>query len=117
MIGYEVEPLLPFALNDAVIDCIVTKEIREEKSSEVLVAAVQNQYIAQHLALFEAAGVQPEKVTIDLFAFYGLYRLIPAYAQQKGGIVLMEIEPQSTRMAYIYDGQLRFIRTLAKRTP
>lgn len=114
VIGYEVEPLLPFSLNDAVIDCIVTKEIPEENSSEILVAAVQNQYIAQHLALFEAAGVQPDKVTIDLFALYGLYKLIPSYAQQQGGIVLLEIEPQSIRMAYIYNGQLRFIRTLPK---
>lgn len=114
VIGFEVEPLLPFSLHDAVIDCIITKEIAEEKSSEVLVAAVQNQYMAQHLALFEAAGVQPEQVTIDLFALYGLYSLIPAYAHQKGGIVLMDIEAQSTRMAYLYDGQLRFIRSLPK---
>jgi type IV pilus assembly protein PilM len=114
VIGFEVEPLLPFSLNDAVIDCIITKENKEEKSSEVLVGAVQNQYVAQHLALFEAAGVQPEQVTIDLFALYGLYKMIPAYANQKGGIVLLEIESQSTRMAYIYDGQLRFIRTLSK---
>ena len=114
IIGFEVEPLLPFSLNDAVIDCIVTKELPDEKSSEVLVAAVQNQYIAQHLALFESAGVQPEQVTIDLFALYGLYKLIPAYAHLKGGVVLMDIEPQSTRMAYLYDGQLRFIRTLNK---
>lgn len=114
VIGYEVEPLLPFSLQDAVIDCIVTKENKEEKSSEVLVAAVQNQYMAQHLALFEAAGAQPEKVTIDLFALYGLYSIIPAYSAQKGGTVLLEIEPQATRMAYIYDGQLRSIRTLPK---
>lgn len=114
VIGYEVEPLLPFSLNDAVIDCIITKEIPEENSSEILVAAVQNQYMAQHLALFEASGVQPDRVTIDLFAFYGLYKFIPMYAQQPGGIVLFEIEPQSTRMAYLYNGQLRFIRTLPK---
>lgn len=114
VIGFEVEPLLPFSLNDAAIDCIITKENGTENSSEVLVGAVQNQYMAQHLALFEAAGVQPEQVTIDLFALYGLYKMIPAYAQQKGGIVLLEIEAQSTRMAYIYDGQLRFIRTLSK---
>jgi type IV pilus assembly protein PilM len=114
VIGYEVEPLLPFPLQDSVIDCIVTKELPEEKSSEVLVAAVQNQYMAQHLALFEAAGVQPEKVTIDIFALYGLYKIIPMYGDQKGAVVLLEIEPSGTRMAYIYDGQLRFIRTLPK---
>lgn len=114
VIAYEVEPLLPFSLADAVIDCIVTKEIKEENSSIVLVAAVQNQYVAAHLALFQAAGVQPDQIVIDLFALYGLYVMIPSYAQQPGGIVLLETETQSTRMAYIYDGQLRFIRTLPK---
>jgi len=114
IIAYEVEPLLPFALSDAVIDCIVTKEIPEEKSSEVLVAAVQNQYIAQLIALFAAAQANPEKITIDFFALYGLFKLIPAYAQQKGGIVLLDIEPHETRIAYMYDQQLRFIRTLPK---
>lgn len=114
VISYEVEPLLPFTLQDAVIDCIITKENREENSSEILVAAVQNQVLAQHLALFEAAGAQPEKVTIDMFALYGLYSIIPTYAHLKNGVVLLEIEPQTTRMAYIYNGQLRFIRTLQK---
>lgn len=114
VIAYEVEPLLPFSINDAVIDCIVTKELKEENSSIVLVAAVQNQYIAAHLALFEAAGVQSDQIVIDLFALYGLYLMIPSYAQQPGGVVLLETEIQSTRMAYIYDGQLRFIRTLPK---
>lgn len=114
VISYEVEPLLPFSLHDAVIDCIITKENKEENSSEILVAAVQNQYIAHHLALFEAAGAQPEKVTIDMFALYGLYSIIPAYANLKGGVVLLEIEAQSTRMAYVYNGQLKFIRTLPK---
>ncbi len=114
IIAYEVEPLLPFSVNDAVIDCIITKEIPEEKSSEVLIAAVQNQYVAQHISLFEMAGVQPERVTIDLFALYGLYRLIPAYANQPGGIVLFEIEHQTSRLAFIYNGQLRLIRSMPK---
>ena len=106
---------MPFSLQDAVIDCIITKEIPEEKSSEVLVAAVQNQYMAQHLALFEAAGVQPEKVTIDLICI--LWAYIASFLHmrnKKAALYLLEIEPQSTRMAYIYDGQLRFIRTLPK---
>ncbi len=106
---------MPFSLQDAVIDCIITKENSEEKSSEILVAAVQNQVIAQHLALFEAAGAQPEKVTIDMFALYGLYTKIPSYAQQKNGIVLLEIEPQTTRMAYIYNGQLQIYSHLCQR--
>jgi type IV pilus assembly protein PilM len=114
IIEHEIEPLLPFSLNDAVIDFIVTKENAEEKSSEVLVAAVQNQYIAQHLALFDMVGISPEVVTVDLIALYGFYKQIPAYESLAGGIVLLEMEPYITRMIYIYDGQLRLIRTINK---
>src|SRR6266446_2485272 len=54
VIGFEIEPLLPFALRDAVIDFIITREIPEEKSSEIMVTAVQKQHIVQHVAMFEA---------------------------------------------------------------
>lgn len=114
VVQYEIEPLLPFSLADAVVDFIITKENTEEKSSELLVAAVQNQYIAQHLALFEAAGVQPDVVTVDLIALYGLFKQIPAYANLQGGTVLLEIEPYTTRMVYLYNGQLRLVRTINK---
>ena len=40
VVGFEIEPLLPFALRDAVIDFIITKEIPEEKSSEIIITAV-----------------------------------------------------------------------------
>ncbi len=43
VIGFEIEPLLPFSLRDAAIDFIITREIPEEKSSEILVTAVQKQ--------------------------------------------------------------------------
>lgn len=114
IIGYEVEPLLPFPLQEAVVDCIVIREIPEEKSSEVLVAAVQNHFIASHLALFEAAGIQPEKVTLDFFALYGLYQCIPHYSDHQQTVALLEIEADGLRLAYIYQGKLRFIRSLSK---
>jgi Tfp pilus assembly PilM family ATPase len=33
VIDFEIEPLLPFAINDALVDFIITKELDEEKSS------------------------------------------------------------------------------------
>lgn len=114
VVEYEVEPLLPFALNDATIDFIVTKEIPEEHSSEVLVVAVQNQYIAHNLAIFESAGVQPKAITIDMIALYGLYKMHPVYSGQQGNTVLLDIEQSHTRLAYIYNGQLKAMRTIPK---
>ena len=114
VIGFEIEPLLPFPLREAVIDFIITREIPEEKSSEVLVTAVQKQQIAQHLAIFEAVGIRPEFITIDMIALYGLYKQVPAYKQLPGGSVLINITGNAIAIGLIINGQLKTVRTLPK---
>lgn len=114
VIAFELEPLIPFPLADAIIDFIITKEHPEEKSSEVLVCAVQKTHIIQHLQLFEAAGVNPNKIIVDFFALYGLYKQIPSYASLTGTVGLIDLGSQSTRIGLITNGQLRLIRTLNK---
>lgn len=114
VIGFEIEPLLPFSLRDAVVDFIITRNIPEEKSSEILVTAVQKHHIAQHLALFEAAGVNPNVITIDMIALYGLYRHIEAYKNLQGGTALINITGHSTAIAFMINGQLKTVRTLPK---
>ena len=81
VVQYEIEPLLPFAANDAVIDFIIPKAHPQEGSSEILVAAVQNQHIVSHLQLFQAAGIDPEIIFIDLFVLYELYKKMPSYVK------------------------------------
>ncbi|MEX0849594.1 MAG: pilus assembly protein PilM [Candidatus Dependentiae bacterium] len=112
VIDFEVEPLLPFSIANAVVDFIITKPITEQNSSEVLVAAVQKQYITQQLELFNQAGVHPEVITVDLFDLYGLYKQIPTYSKIKDNVTLIEINSEITKIAFITNGQLRFIRTL-----
>ncbi len=113
VVDFEVEPLLPFSIADAVVDFIIIGQNTEEKSSEVLVAAVQKQYIAQTLELFSQAGAQPEVISIDMFELYGFYQMIGSYRELTGGVTLLEINSTMTKLAYILDGQLRFIRTLS----
>jgi len=114
VINYEVEPLLPFSLDEAFIDFIITKEMPQENSSEVMVAAVQKSSVESHIALFKDAGVMPHKVVVDLFSLYSLYKKIPAYSNLTGGIALIDIGFSDTRIAYIYNGRLAFVRTLTK---
>ncbi|HLC06688.1 MAG TPA: pilus assembly protein PilM [Candidatus Babeliales bacterium] len=114
IVGFEIEPLLPFSLRDAAVDFIITREIPEEKSSEILVTAVQKQQIIQHLALFEAVGIKPEVITVDMISVYGLYKHIDAYKQLQGGTVLINITAHSTAIALMINGQLKTIRTLPK---
>lgn len=114
VLRYEVEPLLPFSLEDGVIDFIITKQLPEEKSSEIIVAAVQKMYVEQHIKLFEDAGVTPKKVFVDLLSLYSLYRKIPEYSDLKYGVALVDVGFSDTRIAYIHDGRLAFVRTLPK---
>jgi len=114
VVEYEVEPLLPFSAADALIDFIVTQEIPEEKSSEVMVVAAQRNAIEQHVAFFEQAGVSPSKVVVDLLSLYSLYKNIPAYADLKGSVVLVDIGFNVSRVAFINDGRLAFVRTIPK---
>lgn len=113
-IGFEIEPLLPFARRDAAIDFIITREIPEEKSSQVLVTAIQKQQIAQHIAMFEAIEKKPDVITVDMVAVYGFYKQITTYKQLQGGSVLINITGHSTAIALMIDGQLKTVRTLSK---
>jgi len=112
VIHFEVEPLLPFPIQDMIIDFIVTKRIQEEKTSEILVAAVQKSTIKQHLDMFEQAGIPVDTIVVDLFALYGLYNAIPQYRSLQGVISLVDFGLHTTKISYIYNKQLRFIRTL-----
>lgn len=114
IIGFEIEPLLPFSLREAAIDFVITRSIPEEKSSEILVTAVQKQQIVQHLEMFEAVGLKPEVITVDMISLYGLYKQIDAYKQLQGGTVLINITSYSTAIAFMVDGQLKTVRTLPK---
>lgn len=112
VIHFEVAPLLPFSANEAVIDFIITHVNEEEKSAQVLVAAAQKKHVSEHLALFEKAGYHPSKITVDMFALYGLYTQIPAYQSLTGSLALIDLNMHSTNIVTIVDSQLRIIRTL-----
>lgn len=114
IIAFEVEPLIPFPVQDAVIDFIITKTIPEEKSSHILVACVQKTYIADYIALFERAGTNLNTIVIDFFGLIGLLTAIPNYLSDNRSTVVVDFEYNSTKVAYINNGQIRFIRSIAQ---
>ncbi len=112
VLNFEIEGLLPFPIDQAALDFIITKKDKAQNSSEILVAATKRETIENHIGLFQAAGIEPSIVTADLFALYNLYTHIPDYQDLKGGIALLDLGFQSTRIGFIYDGQLKRARTI-----
>jgi type IV pilus assembly protein PilM len=114
VLPYEIEPLLPFPLAHAVFDFIITGQNLEENTSHVLVAAVLKEHMAQFLSLFGQAGIELDRVNVDLCSLYGLYKNVPEYTQDAQNVALVDFDLQATRIAFINNGQLKFVRTLSK---
>ncbi|RTL07204.1 hypothetical protein EKK58_03445 [Candidatus Dependentiae bacterium] len=109
VIKYEIEPLLPFSINDSLIDFIITKHEPNTNQVTVLAACIQKHHIAEHLALFTAAGIEQELVMVDLFGLYGLYKNNYALLSNQT-VVLLDLGMYTTKIAYIQDGSLTMIR-------
>lgn len=108
VIAYEVEPLLPFSIADGIIDFVITK--KHPQSSEILVGAIQKQYLSQYLDMLSQAGITPDVISIDLFELYGFFTRI--YHAENGTTMLLDLDEDATKILFIAQGQLRFIRTL-----
>lgn len=114
VIPFEVEALLPFSLDHATIDCIISREDKKLPETDVLVAAVKNEVVELYNNYFQAAGLTLSKLSVDMFELYGLYSFIAPEADHKKTIALIAIESHQTRCAVIVQGQLKYIRSLPK---
>ncbi len=114
VIEYEVEPKLAFSIDEAIIDFIVTKQIPEEDSSQVLVAAVRKQDLQSIFDAYQIAEIDLSCITVDLFALYGLYLQIPDYANLPQASALIDIGTNNTTIAFLLNGELRLIRSIGK---
>lgn len=114
ILEYEIESMLPFSSKDAVIDFIITKTDTTTQTSQVLVAAVRNQDLADYLDLFNAAGINPTSITIDLFAEYGLFNFIAQQDNHLQTVALVDLGLHTVRIALISNGELRLTRHLPR---
>jgi len=110
----EVESLLPFPIESAVVDFIITRQAKDEIDSQILVAAIQKNDLEDIVQIYKKAGINPTKITIDLFSLYNLYQNIPEYKSIKNGSAIVDIKPHSTRIAFLINGELKLIRNIPK---
>lgn len=115
VVPYEVEPLLPFPADQARIDFIITSVNQAEQSAQVFVMAVQNHVVQEHRELLANAGLEPHRMTLDMVALYTvLQEYAVAVLMPDTKHVIVDIGSSETRMAYVVNKQLIFIRSLPK---
>lgn len=109
VLRYELEPLLPFSVDESVVDFIITKE--RATQTDILAVAVKRDLLQEHIAPFLQVGVSPEKITVDLFELFGFYQQFYTEKQTQG-TALIDLGFYTTRIAYSTDDQLVAIRSL-----
>ncbi len=88
MIPYEAEQYIPLGMEQVVFDYQVLDETAEEgnqKKLEVLLCAVKNETMDQHIDLLKGAGVTPGVIDVNAFSLYNAYRL-NIEAEEEGGV-------------------------------
>ena len=112
ILDYEIEPMLPFPIEDAISDFIITKQIKHKKTmtAQILACIVRKQDLQDILNLYYDAGIKPNNISVDLFSIYSVYQQIPEYNKLTNLTVFLDLGFSSTQIALLDDGQLRITR-------
>lgn len=113
VVEYEVEPSIPFNLDNAVVDFIIMHQSEVKQSSTILVVAAQLDEVKKHLELFEKAGLPVHSLTIDAFALAGLCLYLPSVTKLKHEYALIDVGTDSSRVSIANKQSLIAIRTIA----
>ncbi len=112
ILDYEIEPMLPFPIEDAISDFIITKQIKHKKttSAQILACIIRKQDLQNILDIYYAAGIKPSSISVDLFSIYSIYQQIPEYNKLTSSTVFLDLGQTSTQIAFLDNGQLRITR-------
>jgi len=115
VVPFEIEGLLPYSLEEVVVDYQVTEVV--DGKSHLLVAAVPRSLMKNYLDHLTRAGINPESVELDGMALMNLARHVfpgspGAPDRGDGDTAVLDIGASKTIVCILHRGQPRFLRTL-----
>ncbi|MDO8748167.1 MAG: pilus assembly protein PilM [Candidatus Omnitrophota bacterium] len=113
---FEAKEYIPFPLEEVVLDCAIIKDNFENSKMLIVLAAIKKVILQERLGLLEKAGFVPKIIDVDCFCLANIfaksYRVSDASVKEKT-IALLNIGAQTTNMAIIDSGALRFSRDIS----
>jgi general secretion pathway protein L len=110
VLPFEMESIIPFAPESAVIDYQNIETGPEEL--RLLVAAAPRERVVERLKQLRDSGTEPRSICAGAAALDGLCRLIPELGQG-GPYLLVNLEAETTDLCIIGDGRCQLARTLS----
>ncbi|HJZ24040.1 MAG TPA: pilus assembly protein PilM [Candidatus Babeliales bacterium] len=112
IVNFEIEPELPFSLDEAVIDYVITSTGDKDSLTTVLIVAISKKALQEHTAYFDQVFMGSPIITLDTLALVSLYSQAPEYSKLTGSVVIITLGKEMTNISYFENRHLRRMRTL-----
>jgi general secretion pathway protein L len=112
VLKFELEPHIPYPIEDVIVDFAKIRHL-DSGGCEVLAAAVSKKVMADHLHIFDLAGLVPEVVDWEIFGELHSY-LAWRPSAASGPVALINLGASKTTVKIIQDGSVRFTRGIVR---
>ena len=107
ILPYELEPMLPFAADEQVIDFVALKATSHDDHTDLISAAVEKTVLKSFLDTLATHNIEPETVTIGGYAT-ALSLIRPAQAPKN--MLLIDIDKRNGSVFIVFSGEIYMIR-------
>lgn len=112
VLDYEVESLIPFSLDEAIIDFTPLAYSEVKERATLLVTATRKEVVEKHLQMYEKSGINPTVITTDILAICGLYAALPTFISERTATLIALLTPGMIKCALMVGSKAVFIRTI-----
>lgn len=116
---FQARELIPFPLEETILDCAITQEKIKDNKMQVAVVAVRKAAVQARIQLLNKAGLTPDIIDIDCFCLANAFthRYNPARTDGPGNkietIGLLNIGSCVTNLVILENGAVKFSRDIA----
>ncbi len=108
-VQFELEPYLAFPIEELVVDFSTVLEA--DGQTDVLAVGLRRAVIAEHLAILNAAGIDPDSIDIDALGLTGLWTAMQS--RRKGLHAVLHVRDAGSILAITSDKKLAYFRFLS----
>lgn len=113
-IRFETEKIIPFDINECILDFHVQgKDVREKNNIDILLAAAKRDFVLQKVKIVEEAGFGISVVDVDSFAITNVFLKNFTSIEPTKTIALLNVGAVYTNLIILRGGLISFVRDLA----
>lgn len=111
-IGFELESLIPFSMDDIVYDYLITADA-PDGGSQLLVALCQTELLASWLEILGQAGIDPRLIGAESMSYSSLHDLLPGGQDPEHSLAVLDIGQRLSSLCIMGPTGVEFARTLS----